>query len=760
MSTARVSGTNFTPSPFEDGLGVWFGGDGTPGSATYDKIDHAVFVPADADFGGCLEIEKTNSTERLRYSGKTPIQAETYVRITARLKCITGNLPAVRIAGYAARSNGSSVPTVTQTGPSIALKRYGDIFEVSAIVGPGLRDGVDMVWGSEPDYGHFGLDLTGANGGIIRIDDLTIEDVTYLFHHDMLNTVDIRDYGALANQDIDNYDAFVSADRAAKGRSLLVPTGQFTIKRGLSLSSRVMFQGTLAMPDDAPLVLTNAYEYQNYVDAFGSEELALKKAIQALFNNSEYDSLDLGGKSVALSAPLDVHASVANRDDHLQRRVIKNGQIYSTGDINWETDTWTSRATYSASDPRKLSDVSAIASIAVGSLVECQGVGREVYVTSVNTQAKQLTLSEDLFDADGTQNFTFRRFKYLLDFSGFEKISKLTLQNIEFQCNSSASAVMMAKTGYLFHVKDCFFQRPKDRGITSIGTGCQGMLIDRCNFQSAEANEKAQDRVSIAINANSNDVKLRENWAAHFRHFAVLSGSNNIVTGNHFYQGDSVSNGIRVAGLVLTKGNTATTVVGNYIDNCFVEWTNEHEAEPTFTSGFGFSSLSVSDNVFLSGAVAAWFAYIVVKPFGARHSVSNLTVNGNNFRSINGVINRVERVDTSYADIDRSKLRNIQFLGNNFNNISTQTENPLIVTHNQNTASSVWTVSSDSRLPFSGYATTVTGMVAENAIRTSSNNTTYTMPYTETEKGSSKDQIHVRWSTSVKGKIHLTMRCD
>ena len=30
------------------------------------------------------------------------------------------------------------------------------------------------------------------------------------------------------------------------------------------------------MPNDAPLVLTNVYEYQNYVDAFGSEELALK----------------------------------------------------------------------------------------------------------------------------------------------------------------------------------------------------------------------------------------------------------------------------------------------------------------------------------------------------------------------------------------------------------------------------------------------------------------------------------------------------
>ena len=47
----------------------------------------------------------------------------------------------------------------------------------------------------------------------------------------------------------------------------------------------------------------------------------------------------------------------------------------------------------------------------------------------------------------------------------------------------------------------------------------------------------------------------------------------------------------------------------------------------------------------------------------------------------------------------------------------------------------VWTVSSDSRLPFSEYASTVIEMIAENAIRTSSNNTIYTMPYTETEKG-------------------------
>ena len=58
---------------------------------------------------------------------------------------------------------------------------YGQLLEVSAIIGPGLRDGVDMVWGASPDYGHFGLDLTGQNCGVIRIESLQIEDVSALF---------------------------------------------------------------------------------------------------------------------------------------------------------------------------------------------------------------------------------------------------------------------------------------------------------------------------------------------------------------------------------------------------------------------------------------------------------------------------------------------------------------------------------------------------------------------------------------------------
>jgi hypothetical protein len=49
-------------------------------------------------------------------------------------------------------------------GPVQGMDTYGCVYEVSAIIGSGNRGGVDMVWGTEPVYGHFGLDLDGCHG--------------------------------------------------------------------------------------------------------------------------------------------------------------------------------------------------------------------------------------------------------------------------------------------------------------------------------------------------------------------------------------------------------------------------------------------------------------------------------------------------------------------------------------------------------------------------------------------------------------------
>jgi hypothetical protein len=698
--------------------------------------------------------------QKLRYTGQTDLPRETYLMIKTRVKRMAGGIPAIRIAGHAIDTNDTHVDAVTAYSPTGSLTDLGEIYEVTAIVGPGLRDGVDMVWGALPHYGHFGIDITGPTGAVVRIDDITIEDVSHIFQRDALNIVDVRDYGAIADGVTDNYNAFVAADNAANGRRVIVPTGEYAISQSLSISSHVEFQGTLVMPESAALLLKKSYDLPTYIDAFGDEAEGFKKAFQALLNSSDHDSLDMGGRTVTVSEPIDMQAAVSTRDTFTQRRVICNGQFYASGRLGWEPTIVQGQASYSINASRDLTNVENIADIEVGSLVEGVGVGRKVYVTSKDVSGGSIRLSKPLYDAAGYQLYTFTRHKYLLDFSGFSTLSKLNLQNIEFQCKETANAVMLARVGLIFHMIDCFIKQPKYRGITSIGTGCQGMLIDRCHFVTAEAQTNATDRVSLGLNANNNDVKLRDNWASQFRHFALLAGSNNIITGNHFYQGDGVQGGARLAGIILTKAATSSSIVGNYVDNCFIERTNEYDETPDFTSGFGFSSLSISGNNFLSGAVAPWFNYILIKPYGTNHGISNLSVTNNNFRSINGSISRVEWADTTYADINRSRLEAILFEGNNFENISRATQNPLIVEHTQSSANSVWTLETNNELPFQFYAKRVTALAPQAQIKTSSNSAYFDIPYTTGQVGSDKDQVKLTFGTLVKGKMAVTVRCD
>ncbi|MEM1250044.1 MAG: hypothetical protein AAGK22_26985, partial [Acidobacteriota bacterium] len=155
----------------------------------------------------------------------------------------------------------------------------------------------------------------------------------------------------------------------------------------------------------------------------------------------------------------------------------------------------------------------------------------------------------------------------------------------------------------------------KDRGVTSAGQGCQGMQIDRCQFISQEQPLRVQDRVSIGFNANCSDIKVRDNRAVKFLHFGVLGGPGNIISGNHFFQGDDETNGLRSAGLIITRTNARTTLTSNYIDNCFVEWGNEHDAAPELQGEFSFHGLSVNSNMFFASNATPFMKFILIKPY-------------------------------------------------------------------------------------------------------------------------------------------------
>ena len=304
-----------------------------------------------------------------------------------------------------------------------------------------------------------------------------------------------------------------------------------------------------------------------------------------------------------------MQAAVDNKTALNIRRVIRNGQFQAYDNAAWDSGIVTSQATYSASNKFVLTNVSNIANIQVGSLLEGSGVGREIYVKAVNVGSQSLTLNQPLYDAEGTQTYTFSRFKYMLDFSGFDQMSLVTFADVDFQCSGRASCVMLPLDGVSLQFRDCHFTRPKNRAITSIGTACKGLLIDRCQFLSDESPIPVQDRVSIGFNANANDVKIRDSRIVHFKHFCILGGSGSTITGNHWFHGDDTPDGVRKRGVVFTSPNVKSLITGNYIDNNFIDWTNEHDESPDFFNQFSFGGLTITGNIFTANDVAPWFRF-------------------------------------------------------------------------------------------------------------------------------------------------------
>lgn len=758
MNKVITDGLVLMPPAFADGLDVWSSGDGTPGSDTYAGSGNGAFVPADQNFQGCLEIVKTQSVTKLRYMGETTLLLGCYLRVRALVGCLSGALPDVRITGWPGQAGGAELTGVVTTGPSVALTGYGDVVEVSAIIGTGSRTGVDMVW-TGANYGHLGLDFTGANGAVLRIDDIIIEDITSVFLRDMMGAVDVRDYGAVGDGVTDDAAAFEAADNDSNGREVLVSAGTYFLGSSVTFQNQVRFEGTVLQGAADRLIFQKNFDYPTYFAAFGDEEIALKKALQALLNFSDHDSLDLGGRRISLSGPLDVQAAVSNKTQFEVRRVLRNGQLQPTLGPNWDDDVVVAQATYADTAPYTLTNVANVSAIQPGALVTGNGVGREVYVTSVNVAQGTVTLSTQLFDAIGTQPFTFTRFKYLLDFSGFAKLSDFIIDDVEFRCEGACSGALLPPDGLMFQVRDCHILRPKDRGFTSHGEGCQGMIVDRCNFVSDEQAIPSQNRTSIAFNVNANDPKIRNNRGVRFRHFCVLQGNGNIIANNHWFNGDNETDGVRLGGLVLTSPNCLMTVTGNYIDNNFIEWTNEHDATPVNT-GFSFGGLTIVGNIFLAIDVQPSFRWIVVKPYGTGHFISGLSVQGNVFRTYNATIERVEKIDTTYADLNFNLMRNIIFEGNAFNGITSQTRNPHIDVHNQNSVDQTWTVATNNFLPFGGWTRTINSLVPVQAIRNGAGDPVFAQPYVDPVNGANTDEFRIIWPEAVEGQIRYSVRMD
>ena len=100
MNKAITEGLALMPPKFSQGLNLWSREDGLTGQGSYLGQPNAAYVPNDQDFGGCMELEKTSSTQKLRCFQAIPYQPGLYLRVTARVKVLSGAFPSVRVAGW------------------------------------------------------------------------------------------------------------------------------------------------------------------------------------------------------------------------------------------------------------------------------------------------------------------------------------------------------------------------------------------------------------------------------------------------------------------------------------------------------------------------------------------------------------------------------------------------------------------------------------------------------------------------------------
>jgi hypothetical protein len=203
-----------------------------------------------------------------------------------------------------------------------------------------------------------------------------------------------------------------------------------------------------------------------------------------------------------------------------------------------------------------------------------------------------------------------------------------------------------------------------------------------------------------------------------------------------------------------------SAVTGNYIDNSVIEWTNEYDTEPDFGVEYSFGGLTVSGNTFVCLNVAPWFAWFSVKPYGPGHFIHGLTIADNVFKSLNGSVDRFERVDTTFAALDNERMRNIKIEGNTSNGVTQFVSNPVLLQFDQAAAQTVWTIDPAGYLPFGGWARNVESVVAEGMIANATGARVSEMPFVNVEQGAQRRQVTLNWSQAARGRVNVKIRMD
>lgn len=310
----------------------WQGSEWVLGSWTDQGPDRDSTGIRDPQAGGASEVRTIGQLQRLGLAATAPLRLGQYLRARLQLRVQGGPLTSAQIVATVLRADGSEVPADLM---GKAVLQIGQTGEISATFGPGARNGVDIVCGPDAARVCLALDVKGPLGAIVGIGELCLEDVSAEIMPNHGEVVDVTDFGAVGNGHKDCADAFEAANAAAKGRRLHVPSGCFWLSRSVTLDAAATFVGQLRMPLGGALVMRHALDLPTYIAAFGGEEPGFVKALQALLRDDGHVALDMGGRRVRLSAPVDVSSLVPERSGYGAAKALRNGRIEAGPSAAW-----------------------------------------------------------------------------------------------------------------------------------------------------------------------------------------------------------------------------------------------------------------------------------------------------------------------------------------------------------------------------------------------------------------------------------------
>lgn len=436
-----------------------------------------------------------------------------------------------------------------------------------------------------------------------------------------------------------------------------------------------------------------------------SDQAAFEECLRLLYSDESTGTgtprvLDGEGFVIHLDNEIDV-ADVTGVDDYANWHMITRCNLVMDSDQEAVVDVKT--GTIAALSDQLV--VASTASLSAGMEVTGTGLSRGTYIKSVDSLTT-VTLNTLAWTVGTAQSYTFTKHQFMLNWRKFQDLARSYLWGNQLNCAGFCGGVQYALDGVSNWMVMNRFTQLKERGFVDYWRGSGGL-----NFAQNDLTFSAATQASAhGVVTTSNDFKFLGNRVTTCKHHQIHHGGGILINGNHWWGGDN-------AGLVMTGREYKSTVIGNYIDNNWIELSDE---AANLAAGEKYIGLiNITGNHFTSNnAPAASWRFIKVAPHIVDRQLAEIDFTGNTLKDFaNGSIPfRIDGIDTTNGTIDHTVRKRVFFANNGFKGIGHITADPhtQIVVIEDGDDDDTFDADFDNMLPFEGRAQQCTAFVPHN----------------------------------------------